>query len=76
MNNRVLRALRWIKVQGNRDSPGNSEAALQDEAVLQEMWRDLRAFRKEPALFIGLVFDSRDPIWVERCASIISESEE
>lgn len=60
-------------MRGNRDSPRTSDLTLRDQEALLEMWRELKALRKDAVGFIGRIFHSHDYIWVERCSSIIQE---
>jgi hypothetical protein len=60
-------------VRGTRDSPRNSDLALQDQERLLDRRRELIRLRKDPIAFIGSVFRSHDRIWVERCSAIVRE---
>ncbi|KAK4232718.1 hypothetical protein C8A03DRAFT_39681, partial [Achaetomium macrosporum] len=71
VNNRVLRALGWIDVQGRRDSPRNSECSLRPAEELYKLRQELLSLRKEPEAFILKVFRSADKVWVDRCSSIV-----
>ncbi|KAL6154894.1 hypothetical protein ACJQWK_11937 [Exserohilum turcicum] len=63
VSNRLLRELGWIKVvQGNRDSPRNSEIMLQDQAALLKRRRELMSLRSDADGFIGSIFRSCDRI--------------
>lgn len=74
VNNRVLRALGWIEVESNRDSPRNSESTLSPVDKLYLLQKELLTLRNDAEGFIGRIFHSDDRIWVERCSSIIRES--
>jgi hypothetical protein len=64
----------WIKfVCENRDTLRNSEVMLQNQEELLRRRRELISLRHNAVGFIGLVFRSYDAIWVERCASIVTE---
>jgi hypothetical protein len=64
----------WVKVvRGNRDTPRNSEVMLQNQEELLRRRRELISLRHDAVGFIGLVFRSHDAIWVDRCASIVTE---
>lgn len=74
VSNRLLRELRWVQVvQGNRDSPRNSDVVLQSREELMRRRRELMSLRNDAVGFIGLVFRSYDTIWIERCSAIIKE---
>lgn len=74
VSNRLLRELRWVQVvQGNRDSPRNSDVVLQSREELMRRRRELMSLRNDAVGFIGLVFHSYDTIWIKRCSAIIKE---
>jgi hypothetical protein len=73
VNGRILRELGWIEVRGNRSTPHISESSLQDDETLYKMNSQLLRARNDAQEFIGLVFNSTDPIWVDRCSSVIKE---
>jgi hypothetical protein len=74
VNNRVLRELGWVKVQGNRDSPRNSELRLWPRSDLLSMGRELLPLMKNNAeAFIARIFRSYDSIWLERCSQIVRD---
>jgi len=76
VSNRVLRELGWVVVmQGNRDSPRNSDLRLQSRSKLIQMRKELLSSRKHAEGFIGQVFHSFDRIWVDRCSLIIKEKQ-
>jgi hypothetical protein len=73
-NSRMLRELGWIVVNPRiiRDAPKFTEIRLQDIEVLRERYNRLKKLLIDPTSFIADVFWSTDPIWVDRCSSIIS----
>ncbi|KAL7916952.1 hypothetical protein ACQKWADRAFT_325029 [Trichoderma austrokoningii] len=73
VNGRILRELGWIEVRGNRNTPRISESSLQDDETLYKMNSRLLRARNDAQEFIGLVFKSTDPVWVDRCSLIIKE---
>lgn len=76
-NNRMLRELGWVKVvKGNRDSPRNSDLALQDLHELLAMGNELLSLRKDAVGFIRTVFHSHDTVWVDRCSPIVQDQDE
>lgn len=60
-------------MEGNRDTPRNSEIQLRPVEELMKKRRDLLQLRGNVPGFIGMVFQSHDSVWVERCSSIIVE---
>jgi hypothetical protein len=57
VNNRVFRELEWVVVmQGNRDSPRNSDFRLQRRSKLIQMRKELLSSRKQCRGFIGQIF--------------------
>lgn len=70
-NNRLLRELGWIQVQGNRPSPLNDECRLVSEEELYKLRKSLVSAMKNADIFISKVFRSSDKVWVARCDSII-----
>lgn len=74
MSNRLLRELGWVQVaRGNRDSPRNSDLALQSREELLRRRRELMGLRNDAVGFIGSVFRSYDSIWIERCSRVIKD---
>ncbi|KAB5522988.1 hypothetical protein GE09DRAFT_1258623 [Coniochaeta sp. 2T2.1] len=72
INNRTLRQLGWIVSKTTRDSPRNVEYKLRAEDELFQVYKDLLYLRRKDADgFILRIFGSVDPVWVDRCASII-----
>lgn len=69
----MLRELGWIEVRGNRNTPRVSESSLQNDEALYKMNAQLLRARNDAQEFIGLVFKSTDPVWIDRCSSIIKE---
>lgn len=72
VNNRFLREVGWVKVQGSRPNPRNSELSLRREELLC-LRKELLSLRKNAADFIGRVFQSQDSVWVERCSKMVQE---
>ncbi|KAF4473979.1 hypothetical protein CGGC5_v017266 [Colletotrichum fructicola Nara gc5] len=72
-SNRMLRELGWVTSKSNRDSPRNTDLQLRPQEDLLQTFRELRSAMKRPDDFIGVVFNSQDSIWTERCASIIKD---
>lgn len=72
-NNRTLRQLGWVRVQGQRDSPRISDMQLRSSEELFAKLEELKVALKRPSKFIAIVFSSEDEVWVERCQSIIKE---
>ena len=66
VSNRVLRQLGWVNATSKRDNPRNSEIQLREVGELLRL-------RRDPARFIGRVFQSNNEMWVERCSKIIQE---
>jgi hypothetical protein len=73
VNNRVLRQLGWVQVNGNRATPRNSDLRLREAGELLALRSELLSLRKQPASFIRRVFGSDDTMWAERCSEIIKE---
>lgn len=74
VSNRLLRELRWVQVvQGNRDSPRNSDVVLQSREELMRRRQELMSLRNDAVGFIGLVFRSYNTIWIKRYSAIIKE---
>jgi hypothetical protein len=72
VHNRLLRQIGWVKViAGNRDTPRNSDLELQDMGQLLQMRKNLVSLMKDAPSFIRLIFQSHDPVWVDRCSQII-----
>lgn len=75
VNNRILRQLGWVVVsRGKRDSPRNSELTLRPREELLALRKELVFLQQDAPTFLARVFGSRDPVWVERCSSIIQDS--
>ncbi|KAJ0297236.1 hypothetical protein Brms1b_013626 [Colletotrichum noveboracense] len=72
-SNRMLRELGWVTSKSNRDSPRNTDLQLRPQEDLLQTFRELRSAMRRPDDFIGVVFNSQDSIWTERCASIIKD---
>lgn len=74
VSNRLLRELGWVKVvSGNRDTPRNTEIALQDIDKLISLRKELLGLRKDAAGFVRKIFHSHDPIWLDRCSQIVQD---
>lgn len=72
VNNRLLRDIGWVEVvNGNRDTPRNSDIALRSSDELLQTRKELLSLRKDAAGFIRKVFRSYDGVWVDRCSQII-----
>lgn len=68
----MLRELGWVEVvRGARDTPRNSELRLTSADELLQMRKELLSLRRNAPAFIGRVFQSHNPIWVDRCSDII-----
>lgn len=76
VNNRLLRKIGWVQVIcGNRDTPRNTDLALQDLGKLLKMRRELVSLLKDAPGFIRMVFQSNDHVWVDRCSQIVKAHE-
>ena len=73
VSNRVLRQLGWVNATSKRDNPRNSEIQLREVGELLRLRAELLRLRRDPARFIGRVFQSNNEMWVERCSKIIQE---
>lgn len=69
----MLSVLGWVEVQGRRDRPRNSDCKIVSHERLLLAYETLSHARKDPARFLSLVFRSNDPVWLDRCSSIIQE---
>jgi hypothetical protein len=58
-------------VNGNRDTPRNSDIALRSSDELLQTRKELLSLRKDAVGFIRKVFRSYDGVWVDRCSQII-----
>lgn len=75
VSNRLLVQLGWVRVlQGNRDTPRNSELGLQDREKLHSYRKELLGLRRDGAGFIRRVFGSDEEVWVDRCTAILGGS--
>lgn len=72
----MLRELGWIRVNPGitRDAPKFKETRLQDKEILWDRCDRLKKMLKHPERFIAEVLRSTDPVWVDRCSSIISRT--
>lgn len=76
VHNRLLRQIGWVKVTaGRRDTPRNNEITLSDQGELLQMKKNLMSLMKDAPGFIRLMFQSHDPVWVDRCSQIIATRE-
>ncbi|EHA56058.1 hypothetical protein MGG_15976 [Pyricularia oryzae 70-15] len=74
-NNRMLCQLGWttFKPDIKRENPRTGDIIIQPRKELEERLRRLTKARNRPEDFIAIVFSSNDPIWVDRCVSIIKK---
>lgn len=67
----MLCQLRWVTAKSNRPHPKNTELTIRPREELLAELRALQGAFRRPEDFVGMVFQSSDELWVERCASII-----
>lgn len=68
----MVEQMGWIRrVRGNRPTPRMNEVEFQHEEELMRLKKELVSLMKDPERFIETVIGSRDPIWLDRCSSII-----
>ncbi|GKU15179.1 unnamed protein product [Fusarium langsethiae] len=75
INNRILCKLGWVvrnPTYKYRENPWNCELDLRPDEELLELRTKLLSLMNDPPAFIGLVFDTQDDVWVERCLKIIA----
>ncbi len=61
-----------VVMQGNRDSPRNSDLRLESRSKLIQMRKELLSSQSSAEGFIGQIFHSFDGIWVDRCSLRLS----